>query len=309
MQSVDFTTSYFLPNTFGGDHAFKAGYRWRTARGESISHTGGNAVVRYANSTTSCAAFGDGCNADLFRDGHTNFDLMTHAFYLQDTFTVNRLTLNLGVRWDRQQDEALAADVPANPIIPQIMPALSFPGVSSGIVWNDVSPRLGMTYDLFGTGKSVARASYSLYFGQLAPGQLSTDLLSISQVSIRYPWADLNGDTFVQANELNTTTFLTKSAAFDPTNPTSYLSPGSYDANIKNDRTREFLVGLQQELMQNLALELNYVWRKYDQFTWTDRLNWDSNNFQRFTFASPSNCGPTATCPAVTYYRATSPQP
>ena len=32
-QSIDVTTSYFLPATLGGDHAFKVGYRWRTARG------------------------------------------------------------------------------------------------------------------------------------------------------------------------------------------------------------------------------------------------------------------------------------
>jgi hypothetical protein len=307
-QSIDLTTSYFLPNTFGGDHAFKAGYRWRTALGRSISHTGGNAVARFSNSSTTCADFTAGCNADLFRDGYTEYDLKTHALYLQDTFTVKRLTLNLGVRWDRQADEALAANVPANPIIPAIMPALSFPGINSGVVWNDISPRLGMTYDLFGTGKSVARASYSMYFGQMGPGQLAGELISIAQVSVRYPWADLNGDTFVQANELNTTTFLTKSASFDPTNPTSYLSPGAVDSNLKNDRTREFVLGLQQEIMRNLAVELNYVWRKYDQFTWTDRTNWDSNNFVPFTLA-PTNCGPTAECNPITYYRATSPQP
>ena len=307
-QSIDVTTSYFLPNALGGDHAFKAGYRWRTALGRSISHTGGNAVPRFSNSTTSCGAFGDGCNADLFRDGFTEFDLKTHAIYLQDTYTVKRLTMNLGVRWDRQADAALPADVPANPIIPQIMPALSFPGIDSGVVWNDISPRLGMTYDLFGTGKSVARASYSMYFGQLAPGQLAGELISIAQVSVRYPWADLNGDTFVQANELNTTTFLTKSASFDPTNPTSFLSPGLVDPNLKNDRTREFVIGIQQEVMRNLGVEFNYVWRKYDQFTWTDRNNWDANNFTPFTLA-PSNCGPTAVCTPVTYYRATSPQP
>ena len=50
------------------------------------------------------------------------------------------------------------------------MPAINFPGIDCGVVWNDISPRLGMTYDLFGTGKSVARASYSMYFGQMAPG-------------------------------------------------------------------------------------------------------------------------------------------
>ncbi len=27
--------------------------------------------------------------------------------------------------------------------------------------------------------------------------------------------------------------------------------------------------------MRNLALEVNYVWRKYDNFVWSDRLNWD----------------------------------
>jgi Carboxypeptidase regulatory-like domain/TonB-dependent Receptor Plug Domain len=317
-QSIDVTTSYFLPATLGGDHAFKAGYRWRTALGRSISHTGGNAVPRFTDissadpTRSTCSSFAGGCNADMFRDGFTEFDLKTQALYLQDTFTVKRLTLNLGVRWDHQGDEALPADVAANPIIPQIMPAISFPGIDSGVVWNDISPRLGMTYDLTGNGKSVARASYSLYYGQMAPGQLSGELIAIGQVSIRYPWADLNGDTFVQANELNLTNFatsyLTKSATFDPANPTSFLSPGAIDPGLKNDRTQEFVLGLQQELMRNLAVEVNYVWRKYDQFTWTDRTNWDTGNFVPVTLA-PGNCGPTAICNPVTYYRATSAQP
>ena len=318
-QSIDVTTSYFLPATLGGDHAFKIGYRWRTARGESISHTGGNAVARYANvagANPNCALRFDGagaavydCNADLFRDGYTNYNLGTNAIYAQDTFTLQRLTLNLGVRWDRATDEALPGQVPANPLIPQIMPAIDFPGLNAGVVWNDISPRLGMTYDIAGNGKSVARASYSMYFGQMAPGQLAGQMISIGQVFVRYPWADLNGDTFVQANELNIVANPTKSAAFDPTNPTSFRSPGTIDPGLKNDRTREFVVGLQQELMRNLAVEVNYVWRNYDQFTWTDRTNWDSTNFQAFTLATPSNCGPTAICPPVTYYRATSPQP
>ena len=88
-QSIDITTSYFLPATFGGDHAFKVGYRWRTARGESISHTGGNAVARYANvagANPNCALRLDSagasvydCNADLYRDGYTNYNLGTQC--------------------------------------------------------------------------------------------------------------------------------------------------------------------------------------------------------------------------------------
>ena len=125
--------------------------------------------------------------------------------------------------------------------------------------FSDWSPRLGVNYDLTGTGKSVARASYAMYFGQMGPGQIAGQKLAISQVFVRYPWADTNGDTFVQASELNLTNFatsyLSKSAAFDPANPTSYLSPGTVDGGLKNDRTREFILGLQQELMRNLAVE------------------------------------------------------
>jgi hypothetical protein len=307
--SLDLTASYFLPGSLGGDHAFKVGYRYRWARGESISHTGGNAVARFATASSACGPT-DGCNADLFRDGWTNYTLKTHAAYFQDTFTLNRLTLNLGVRWDRQFDEALATTVPANPLFPNLMPAINFPGADSGVVWDDVSPRLGFTYDLSGTGKSLVRGSYSMYFGQMGPGQLSGELVAISQVSIRYPWTDTNGDKFVQASEVNTSVpFLTKSAAFDPANPTAYSSPGRVDPNIKNDRTREFLIGFQQELVRNLGVEVNYIWRKYDQFTWSDRDNWNSSSFQAFNF-TPA-CTGNAICPgSITYYRpATGAQP
>ena len=47
--SVDVVASYFLPGTLGGDHSFKAGYRWRTAPAHSETHWGGNTVARYNN--------------------------------------------------------------------------------------------------------------------------------------------------------------------------------------------------------------------------------------------------------------------
>ena len=60
------------------------------------------------------------------------------------------------------------------------------------------------------------------------------------------------------------------------------------DPDLKNDRTREFVIGLQQEVIRNLAVEVNYVWRKYDQFTWTDRNNWDASNFTPSRWRRPT---------------------
>ena len=83
----------------------------------------------------------------------------------------------------------------------------------------------------------------------MAPGQLSSQLAATGAVFVRYPWADANGDGFVQPAEVNTTVpFLSKSTAYDPANPTSTTSPTRVDPNVKNDRTREFIVGFDRQL-------------------------------------------------------------
>ena len=147
--SLDVTSNYFLPNSLGGDHAFKAGLRWRSAHSTSLNHRGGNAYARYTNGVPN--------SVDLWRDGNSISHLDTWAFYAQDSYTVKQFTLNLGLRFDIQDDEALAAEVAANPILPAILPAVSFPGADANVTWKNLSPRLGMTYDLSGTGRTGAQ--------------------------------------------------------------------------------------------------------------------------------------------------------
>ena len=36
------------------------------------------------------------------------------------------------------------------------------------------------------------------------------------------------------------------------------------DPNLKSDRTREFVVGIEHELMPNVGISVDYIWRKYD---------------------------------------------
>jgi hypothetical protein len=103
---------------------------------------------------------------------------------------------------------------------------------------------------------------------------------------------DTNGDGFVQRDELDLNTVLTRSAAFDPANPTNFSSPGRVDSGVKNDRTREFIAGFQHELMPSLGVELNYIWRKYDRFRWSPRDGMTSANFTERT------CHPRATAAA-----------
>jgi hypothetical protein len=299
--SLDVVSSYFLPATAGGDHSFKFGYRWRSAHSTSLNHRGGFVDARFTNGVAN--------SADIWRDQYSESHLDTQAFYVQDTFTRNRLTLNLGFRLDRQDDSANPGRVPENPFFPQLMPAIDFPGVDAGVVWTDFSPRLGATYDIKGDGKSVVSSSYAVYYGQMSPGQLSSQLAATGAVFVRYPWTDSNGDAFVQANEVNTSVpFLSKSNAYDPANPTNAFAPAVIDPDIKNDRTREFIAGFDRQVGSQMAFGGSYIWRKYDQFAWTDRLNWDTSNYRSVTY-TPTGCPAGARCETVEYFEPTTQLP
>ncbi len=294
--SVDVVTNYFMPGFLGGDHAFKGGVRWRTAHQISGSQWGGRAVARFTNGLPN--------SADLYRDASSEYHLDTWGLFVQDTYTVNRITMNLGVRMDIQSNEALATTVPGNPLALDVLPAVDFPGLDGPVTWRNVSPRLGMTYDLTGQGRTILSASYSLYYGQMSPNQLVGDMLSIGAINLRYPWNDANGDRFVQADEIDFSTLLTRSAAYDPNNPSNFRSPGSVDPDIKNDRTREAIVGFDHQLFGNFAVGGSYIWRKYDNFNWQDRIGFGVDDMRAVTF-TPASCPAGARCETVTYYEPT----
>jgi hypothetical protein len=210
---------------------------------------------------------------------------------------------------------SVGADVPANPLFPQLMPAIAYAGADAGVVWTDFSPRLGMTYDLSGDGRNIFSSSYSIYYGQMGPGELSGQLAATGAVYVRYPWNDANHDGFVQPAEVDSSgSFLSKSTAYDPDNPTSTTSPTSVDPDVQNDRTREFLLGFDRQVGSTMAVGANYIWRRYDRFRWNDRFVADaSGNFVR-DFGSAdyravnyqaTNCPSSARCEPVTYYEPT----
>jgi hypothetical protein len=118
-----------------------------------------------------------------------------------------------------------------------------------------------------------------------------------------------NGDTFVQPAEVNTSVpFLSKSNAYDPANPANALAPAVIDPDIKNDRTREFIVGFDRQVGSQMAFGASYIWRKYDNFAWTDRLNWDSSNYRAVEY-TPTTCPAGARCETVTYFEPTTQLP
>jgi hypothetical protein len=93
------------------------------------------------------------------------------GIYAQDRWTVRRVTLWGGVRFDYFNIGIPAQSAPAS----RWVGARSFAAIDNIANLKDTSPRVGVSYDLFGTGKTALKAAVSRYvsgntvFNTIAP--------------------------------------------------------------------------------------------------------------------------------------------
>jgi carboxypeptidase family protein/TonB-dependent receptor-like protein len=311
VNSLTMNGNYFLPGKMGSDHAFKFGGYWKDAYSSSYSHTGGFATVRFPNdaalASNTCVTAAGGCQVDLTRDGLSIYDTPNISMYVQDGITHNRLTVQAGVRYDRMWDKALSATIAANPLGGPWLPAINFPGADPGITWNVFSPRVGITYDVQGNGKTVAHGNFSRYYSQLGNGNIASTVNPVGTTTLRYPWTDLNGDRVAQANEITLgPNPLSASTNWTAANPANTVSANSVNPNLKDDTTDEIIVGLDREVGAGFAVGANYVWRRYKDFQWNDRQGLETSDYSSLIFQPPASTCPAsqnADCPQITYFQ------
>ncbi len=293
--SIEGNTSYFLPAKLGGDHAFKFGFKYRDTPSYSTTVYGGDATAQVRNGVPERAQF--------WRSSAVDYSMATTSLYAQDTFTKDRLTLTAGLRWDRQDDSALSSTVEANPLVPQWLPSVTFPGDDAGVTFSNLSPRVGVGYDLFGTGQTVLRSNFAVYYGQFGPGSLSGILNPVGAASASFPWNDANGDRFIQLDEvtLERSALIAFSGNYNPDNPTALGTPNTVDPDLGNERTREFTASVDHQLRNNMAVSMTYIYRNYDGFRYDQRQGISESNWVPVSF-QPSCPVASASCGALTYY-------
>jgi hypothetical protein len=280
--------NYFMSNRLGGEHAIKFGVRWRDTPFDTGGHVGGFATGRLLN--------GRAIEADMHRDNNSRTALSGWSTYLQDAFTRGRVTINGGVRVDYHKDEALAAEIGANPIVPDLLPALSFPGADPGVSFLDVSPRFGLTWDLAGNGRTLVKVSANRYYGQFVG--TAQGINPVGATVVRFPWNDVNGDLFVQRTELDLTRMLAFSANYNPADPDNVTSANRVDSDIKNDIVNEAIVGLDREVISNFAVGVAYIHRQIGRFTFNAPTGLAPGDFRPVPFTA--NCG-NGTCSQPSY--------
>ncbi len=234
----------------------------------------------------------------------TNNDWWTYNGYIQESYSRGKLRLNGGVRYDWQQSKQMAGCTPAGTIDirhpdtgASLLPAQCQDETDTDPVtgqklqsFSNWAPRVSATYDLMGNGKTQLHASYSLYFATRIT--LANQLNNLGFIGLTWGnmnnsgtcagtntscWQDLTLDGFIQPNELSWVQGGIAPGTRRPAFPgrfnidtgTLTAQQNTVDESTQIGRTREAIVGMQHELIPNLAVGVDYVYRNYDRGTIT----------------------------------------
>ncbi len=235
-------TLSFFKDGWGGNHSFKVG-------GEVFDET---VVDRYIDGYEEdiLHVLQNGAKLDviLFQPGDATGGLRTYGGFVNDTWRINsRMTANVGARIDRYRaflpDQVHAAS--------RFNPAeIKFAAKANVIDFNLFAPRIGMTFDVSGNGKTVLKANYGKYWYN--PG--ADFVFNVSENAPawwrRHRWSDLNSDNRWQPGE--------EGALVDSRGG---VAAESIDPNLENTRTDEVALFLEREVIANFGVRAGYVWR------------------------------------------------
>ena len=283
-------------------------YTHYSGGGRPVVQCSGNASANCGTGAYAAAGSATGLvprSAVVGTDGlPTNNDWWTYNGYIQESYSRGKLRLNGGVRYDWQTSKQLAGCTPSGTIDIRhpntgavLLPGQCQDETDSDPVtgqklqsFSNWAPRVSATYDLLGNGKTQVHASYSLYFATKIT--LANQLNNLGFIGLTWGnmnnngtcagtntscWQDLNLDGFIQPNELSWVAGGIQPGARIPQGPGRFnidtgsltAQRNSVDESTQIGRTREAIVGMQHELIPNLAVGVDYVYRNYDRGTIT----------------------------------------
>jgi Carboxypeptidase regulatory-like domain/TonB-dependent Receptor Plug Domain len=254
-------------NTGSLSHELKFGFGYRNAGAEGLTvYPNDQLILDYTN-----LGYPQLGLTYFYAIGPYDYEYKYNDIYVGDTMLWGNLTVQAGLRFDNQKGIAGDQTGPAHPLIPEYLPAVS---VSADDIeemeWNTVSPRLGLTYALGAEKRTLLRAAYNRYVGQLGSNSSGfTGTVPAYYRYIAFYTFDANSNDIITQDEiLFEYGIYGRPVGFDPENPTD-TRMRRIDADIEAPTTDEYILGFEHELFRDFVVSLNYTHRDLDNFIWT----------------------------------------
>ena len=198
------------------------------------------------------------------------------GFYVQDVWTVDRLTVTPGLRYDWLNARQPAQVAGAGRFVPERV----FPERNNVPDWRDWSPRLAVAYDLFGNARTALKFSMGRYMDSVATG-FSETYNPVRRQTDRRTWDDLNGDDIAQDSEIGPV-----NRPFDT--PDRVLTR-DFDADIQRVYQIETSAGIQHELVPGVSVTASWIRRNYKRLHARDNLLVSQADYTAIPHVNPFN--------------------
>jgi hypothetical protein len=198
------------------------------------------------------------------------------GIYVQDSYTMKRLTINPGIRFELFNTFVPDEASPAG----RFVPARQFSKIENLPNWRDVAPRFSGVYDLRGDGKTALKGNIGKYmraFSTVGFAQVYNPMVIASD---RRTWTDRNGDDIAQDSEIG------------PVNTPFNISGRSNrvpDPDIRRPYQWEYSLGIQQQLFPGVSVTANWLRRSFRRLFWTDNQLVSFSDYTIVNIPNPLN--------------------
>jgi hypothetical protein len=205
------------------------------------------------------------------------------GLFAQEQWTLNRLTLYGGLRFDYDHGWNPAQDVPAGPYVS----ARHYDEVRNVPNWKDINPRAGFAYDLFGNGRTAIKANVGRFVAFEANGGIvfASNPANRIVTSATRVWTDVNGDYAPQDNELGPLS--------NPNFGRPFTSTVYSDEVLRGWGNRGYnwqaALTFQHELTTGVGLNVGYYRTWYGNFLVTDNTLVSASDYDPYCISAPGH--------------------